>query len=286
MVVLSSGPDRVEKSIAAGIPTIDLTYQPSRLPGLILNSCEEHGFFKLINHGIQTKTVSKLEKECIEFFSKPPGLKHHAAASPDSPFGYGCRNIGPNGDVGELEYLLLHSDPFRVDERFNCISDEPTKFRYLVDHNLYYEVHIYNITKEYNTYIHYKNALFFSSSDSVNEYTHAVRELASQILDLLCEGLQLSDRHAFSKLIRDVASDSLLRINQYSPATTHSTIGFGEHSDPQILAVLRSNDVEGLQFQLYNGLWVTVPPDPDAFYVIVGDALQVNYHLPSNLYTN
>jgi gibberellin 2beta-dioxygenase len=148
----------------------------------------------------------------------------------------------------------------------------------------------------------------------VNEYVAAVRQLACEILDLLGEGLGLEDPRSLSKLITDdTDSDSLLRINHYpSACTIHkldhddqcmmmknivsrskgsngcvspaagARIGFGEHSDPQILSLLRANDVNGLQVLLPKpngdgeGAWVQVPADPSAFFVTVGDLLQVN----------
>lgn len=124
-------------------------------------------------------------------------------------------------------------------------------------------------------------------SDAVDDYVGAVTDLTCELLDLMAEGMWVPDKTIFSRLIRDVQSDSLLRLNHYPPLENFDTlingsnerIGFGEHSDPQILTILRSNDVGGLQISMPDGLWVPVHPDPNAFYVMVGDALQVGTHL-------
>ena len=119
----------------------------------------------------------------------------------------------------------------------------------------------------------------------VNGYVEEMRRLACQILELLGEGLKLEDTGIFSRLIRDSKSDSLLRLNHYPAAYSNSKeedenrIGFGEHTDPQILTLLRSN-VGGLQIMNRgiasdNGVWVPVRPNPMAFCVHVGDVLQV-----------
>lgn len=92
---------------------------------------------------------------------------------------------------------------------------------------------------------------------------------------------QNSDTSIFSRMISDVQNDSLFRINHYRPLsdftnlTPSDKIGFGEHSDPQIFTILRSNDVGGLQISLDDGLWVPVSPDPTAYFIMIGDLFQV-----------
>ncbi|KDP28294.1 hypothetical protein JCGZ_14065 [Jatropha curcas] len=247
MVVPSPTPImRSKKTKAVGIPTIDLSLNKSIVSELIVRACEDYGFFKVVNHGINKNVISRLEEEGVGFFAKPAMEKQRAG--PANPFGYGCKTIGCNGDVGELEYLLLQSNPLSFSEQSKTISsDNPAKF-----------------------------------SCAVNDYIEEVRELGCEILQLLAEGLWMEDKYVFSRLIRDVHSDSVLRLNHYPPVKhfkdwepSPKRIGFGEHSDPQILTILRSNDVAGLQICLHDGLWVPVPPDPTGFFLIVGDALQV-----------
>lgn len=119
----------------------------------------------------------------------------------------------------------------------------------------------------------------------MSAYTEAVREVACEILELIAEGLGVPDKMFFSKLIKNSDSDSILRLNHYPPilnkdnnkshSYNYNKVGFGEHSDPQIITILRSNDVEGLQISLQDGVWNPVTPDPSAFCVNVGDLLQV-----------
>lgn len=114
--------------------------------------------------------------------------------------------------------------------------------------------------------------------------------MSCEVLEMMAEGLGSDERNALSKLLRDEKSDSCFRLNYYPPCPELQTlsgrnlIGFGEHTDPQIISVLRSNNTSSLQISLKDGTWVSVPPDQTSFFINVGDCLQVpNYQYNSHL---
>ncbi|KAK4406904.1 Gibberellin 2-beta-dioxygenase 2 [Sesamum angolense] len=126
MVVASPAPLRTKKARPAGIPVIDLSLERSKLCELLVKACEEFGVFQVENHGVSREIISRLEREGQEFFSKPACQKQRAG--PAAPFGYGCKNIGFNGDKGELEYIILEANPHSVSERSKSISPRPANF--------------------------------------------------------------------------------------------------------------------------------------------------------------
>lgn len=149
-------------------------------------------------------------------------------------------------------------------------------------------------------------------SCAVRVYVEAVRRVGCEVLEMMAEGLGVPDTSVFSSLITHVDNDSLLRLNHYPPllpphhfhtnnlthydtssapsfpqqlnAGKNNRIGFGEHTDPQILTILRSNGVAGLQISLGDGVWVPISPDPTALCVNVGDVLQVTRFLNNHGY--
>ncbi|KAG6405026.1 hypothetical protein SASPL_132606 [Salvia splendens] len=226
------------------IPVVDLSHSGAKT--LIVEACKELGFFKVVNHRISMDFVTQLESEAMKFFKLPPPEK--AKSGPPNPFGYGSKVIGPNGDVGWVEYLLFSTNP-------DLASRNPSSAATGISETLW---------------------------KMANEYVSAVREMACEVLEMIADELEIPTREALSRLIRNQKSDSCFRINHY-PArpnlqalTGRSLIGFGEHTDPQIISVLRSNDASGLQISGGGGTrWVAVPPDRAAFFFIVGDSLQV-----------
>ncbi|KAJ6417020.1 hypothetical protein OIU84_002835 [Salix udensis] len=228
----------------SGIPLIDLSNPDSK--HLLVKACEEFGFFKVVNHGVPLESILKLESEAVKFFSLPLSEKEKAA--PPNPFGYGNKSIGQNGDVGWVEYLLLTANRESISQRLSSVfGDNPEKFR-----------------------------------RALNDYISAVKKMACEILEMMADGLRIQNRNVLSKLLKDEQSDSVLRLNHYPPCPEiqalkdHDMIGFGEHTDPQIISVLRSNNTSGLQISLNDGSWVSVPPDLSSFFINVSDSLQVH----------
>ncbi|CAH9143215.1 unnamed protein product [Cuscuta epithymum] len=232
------------------VPSIDLS-KPAAAKHLLVNACEEFGFFKVVNHGVPAEFITRLEAEAVKFFSSPASQKEKAG--PPDPFGYGNKKIGGNGDIGCVEYILLSTRNPEFDYRkFSSIMGlTPEKFK-----------------------------------AAVNDYVRAVKRMACEVLELMAEGLKISAKDALSRLVMDEASDSVFRLNHYpgracSPPEDFGDtdrdrmIGFGEHTDPQIISVLRSNNTSGLQIALKDGTWLSVPPDLTSFFVNVGDSLQV-----------
>ncbi|KAK1362390.1 Gibberellin 2-beta-dioxygenase 1 [Heracleum sosnowskyi] len=220
-----------------GIPVIDISNPDSK--SCLVKACEDFGFFKVINHGIPTQLISNLESQAIKFFSLP--LCEKEKSGPPNPFGYGNKSIGRNGDISWLEYLLLTTGPeFDYEKLASVSAPTPENFR-----------------------------------GAVNDYVSAVKKMACRILELLAEGLSIDEKNVFSKLVMDKQSDSVFRLNHYPPSPDKNLIGFGEHTDPQIISVLRSNNTSGLQISLREYGWFSVPPDQDSFFINVGDSLQV-----------
>ncbi|PKA51653.1 Gibberellin 2-beta-dioxygenase [Apostasia shenzhenica] len=207
------------------VPVIDLS--STCAADQLVRACEELGFFKLTNHGVSNELTARLEAEAVRFFSLNNSKKDAVS------LGYGRREIGPSGDVGWIEYLLL-----QVNMRSLPLS---SSFRSVLE-----------------------------------EYISAMKKLAREVLELIAEGLRIQPRDILSKLLMEEESDLILRLNHYPPCPiTQNLTGFGEHTDPQIISILRSNNTSGLQILARDGRWVPVPPDQSSFFINVGDSLQV-----------
>lgn len=157
-----------------------------------------------------------------------------------------AKRIGPNRDVGWVEYLLFenNSNPFLVSNLLGCLHEpSSTLFR-----------------------------------EALNEYISAVKSVLGNVLELMAEGLEIKPSNTFSKLVMSNSSDLMFTLNHYPKCSqwikehkNRCLTGFGEHTDPQIISILRSNSLNGYQIALKNGCWVSIPSDEGALFVNCGD---------------
>lgn len=95
------------------IPVVDLAVAAGEgreeVRKRLVRACKELGFFKVVNHGVGMQLMERVEAEAGRFFELPQAEKDRAG--PPDPLGYGSKRIGRNGDVGWIEYLLLHTSP-------------------------------------------------------------------------------------------------------------------------------------------------------------------------------
>lgn len=153
MVVASPNPiilnEKKINNVSIDVPMVDLSGERSLVSKQIVKACEEFGFFKIINHGVSQHTIAKMQELGLSFFAKPLSQKRQLLATPpppssssssncpSSPFGYGCKNIGLNGDMGEVEYLLIDPSPssisqFSLNNNIDDTNDDPSNlFRYV-----------------------------------------------------------------------------------------------------------------------------------------------------------
>ncbi|XP_051206204.1 gibberellin 2-beta-dioxygenase 3-like [Lolium perenne] len=247
----------------ADVRAVDLSAAPgpdrAAAARTLVAACEEQGFFRVTGHGVPQELVRAVEVAAAGFFALPQAEKEGATGE---PVGYGCKQIGDGGDLGWIEYLLL------------CLTSAGT---------------VPAASFPFSTLPCAAAAAAAASlsepcsplRELLEEYAAAVRRVACGLLELMAEGLGIEPADAISRLVADPESDNMLRVNHYPPAPRPEQqagrllTGFGEHTDPQIISVLRSNGTTGLEIAGRDGAWASVPPDADSFFINVGDALQV-----------
>jgi len=116
---------RSDGILPSELPVVDLSGERAEVAKVIVKACEEYGFFKVINHGISKEVIAKTEEAGFGFFGKAMVEKKVAAPA------YGCKNIGVNGDMGEVEYLLLSATTDSIAHISKTISTDPLNLRYL-----------------------------------------------------------------------------------------------------------------------------------------------------------
>ncbi|XP_021891119.1 protein DMR6-LIKE OXYGENASE 2-like [Carica papaya] len=112
-------------------------------------------------------------------------------------------------------------------------------------------------------------------SEIIEEYSMRTREITSDLLKGISEGLGLEAEYIKEKMETERGSQ-LMVINLYPPCPEPEVaIGMPPHSDHGFLTLLVQNHIQGLQI-FHNGLWLPpIPPHPNSFLVNLGDHMEI-----------
>ncbi|PON71390.1 Gibberellin-20 oxidase [Trema orientale] len=207
---------------------------------LVRQACSSHGFFQVINHGVDPHLIDLAHQHMESFFKLPTSEKLRARKMPGSPWGYSAAHA----------------------ERFS--SRLPWK------ETLSFGFHdqdcSVSVVEDYFSSTLGKD---FEQTGMVYQmYCEAMMRLSLAIMELLAISLGV-DRKYYKEFFEDARS--IMRCNYYPPCMQPNlALGTGAHCDPTSLTILHQDQVGGLEvFQ--NDNWLSVPPLKNAFVINIGD---------------
>ncbi|KAK1321877.1 Gibberellin 20 oxidase 1-B [Acorus calamus] len=203
---------------------------------LISQACEKHGFFQVVNHGVDPGLIEEAHKLIDSFFSLPLPEKQRAQRVTGESCGYA------SSFTGRFTSRL----PWKETLSFRFCS--PTSVQ---------DYFVRTLGPDYLRY-----------GEAYQKYCEAMSELSLKIMELLGMSLGVG-RAQFREFFE--SNDSIMRLNYYPPCQDPSlALGTGPHCDPTSLTILHQDDVGGLQV-FSDGNWRTITPISNAFVVNIGD---------------
>lgn len=199
--------------------------------------CMEWGLFQLVNHGVSSSVLEKLNHEIEQFFKLPLEEKMKFKVRPGDVEGYGTvvRSDDQKLDWGDRVYMIINPIHRRKPYLF---PELPSSFR-----------------------------------ETMEAYLKELQKVAMTLLEHLGKALSIEMREM--KEMFDDGMQSA-RITYYPPCPQpEKVIGITPHSDATGITILHQvNGVEGLQIKK-DGVWIPVNFVQDAFVVNVGDVLEI-----------
>ncbi|KAK7410643.1 hypothetical protein VNO78_01591 [Psophocarpus tetragonolobus] len=206
---------------------------------LISQACLNHGFFQVINHGVDPRLIRQAHHQIDTFFKLPIQRKFTLHKTPGSMWGYSGAHA--HRFSSNLPWKETLSFPYHHN------SLDP-----LVTH-------------------YFKSTIgqdFQQAGETFEKYCGAMKQLGMKLTELLAISLGV-DRLHYRELFEEGCS--IMRCNNYpSCKQPNLTLGTGPHCDPTSITILHQDHVEGLHVFADNK-WQTLPPRLDALVINIGD---------------
>jgi isopenicillin N synthase-like dioxygenase len=237
------------------VPTIDISAVNASTIAAIDQACRDHGFFKLVGHGLDEQ-LDNMWQQCEQFFSAPREFKYGLMRPEDSAFGYFNREMTKlkrdQKETFDYHGLAREKAAAAMEDRWpgdDVPSPELAEFEATLKR-------------------------FYTANAALAEKTlalvlQALGENTSELEPLF------GDEHT-----------TLARLNHYPPydplpAAEHNSdnalgdMALHAHTDPGAITLLYQDAVGGLQTFSEEDGWIDVTPEPYSFVVNLGDLMQV-----------
>jgi isopenicillin N synthase-like dioxygenase len=236
------------------LPSLDLAAgTPADQAAAIDAALREHGFFAVLNHGIDDDIVAAAFETSRRFFALEEQAKRrwHIDGWPlkrgFDPVGWQALDPTQPPDIKESFYLGIEAiGP-------NQWPDE---------------------------------ARVPGFRAAMEAYSAACDALARRLMGLFETALALPRGHFDGFMRHPTCTTRLLHYPPQPEVVAPGQIGCGAHTDWGALTLLAQDDAGGLQVQLKDGSWADVPPVPGALVVNIGDMMQrwTNDRWPSTMH--
>ncbi|KAJ4963106.1 hypothetical protein NE237_023045 [Protea cynaroides] len=225
------------------IPTVDLgDPDQENLVRKISDASREWGLFQVVNHGIPSEVIEKLQKLGREFFELPQEEKEAVARKPgvDSSI---IEGYGTNLKKGDLKKswvdFLFHNIWPASRVNFQFWPKNPPAYR-----------------------------------EANENYAQHLRRVVDKLLTTLSQGLGLEE-NTLKDVVGGEELEYLLKINYYPPCPRPDlTLGVPAHTDMSVVTVLVPNEVPGLQV-FKDDQWFDAKYIPNALIIHIGDQIEI-----------
>ncbi|KAF0917934.1 hypothetical protein E2562_021650 [Oryza meyeriana var. granulata] len=220
------------------VPLIDLG--ADEVVRLVGDACQSHGFFLVVNHGIDAALLEEAHRCMDAFFTLPLAEKQRAQRRAGDSCGYA------SGFTGRFASKLPWKETLSF--RYSAAGGGEGVAEYLLR----------KLGEEHGRRL----------GEVYERYCGEMSRLSLELMEVLGESLGVGRGH-FRRFFE--RNDSIMRLNYY-PACQRplETLGTGPHCDPTSLTILHQDNVGGLEVWA-EGRWRSIRPRTGALVVNVGD---------------
>lgn len=224
------------------IPVIDLgdikkgdDHQRKMIVDQVMSSCENFGFFQVVNHGVPENLMDEMLKKVHMFHEQPAEAKASLY----------IRNFALKSTyVSNFDLFQAAAANWR-DTYYCSLAPTPAK----------------------------PEEIPIILRDTMMEYSDQIEKLGLKVFELISEGLGL--RRNYLKDMECAKGWALLCHYYPECPQPELTVGTSKHADSDFLTILLQDDHISCLQVLHKNQWVDVPPVHGALIVNVGDLLQL-----------